>query len=149
MDENSGTSIFDSSIHGHHASVSSSTAWIEGKQGSGIDLSHSTIAIPNDSFAVLPPAGGPFSLSFWIYPSALQSDWSGLMSCTDGKKAGWKLAVAGGPGRLRFWSTDSGGTLDLSSAAPIKEDAWNKIDITYNGGIATLYVNGLKVQPGS
>src|SRR5437899_1294929 len=45
FDENAGGFAVDSSRQGHHASVSDLTAWVPGKEGSGIDLSNSTVLI--------------------------------------------------------------------------------------------------------
>jgi hypothetical protein len=149
MNESSGIFVSDSSVRGHRAIVSSSGAWSAGKQGAGIDLNNSTVMIRNDYADVLPPTGGSFSLSFWVFPRGLPDSWSGLMSCANGTNNGWHLAIhSGAPEatRLRFWSTDSGGTLDLSAPITLPSVVWSKIDITFNGGIATVYVNGLKVQ---
>jgi hypothetical protein len=149
MNENGGPLVSDSSVRGRRAFLSGAGAWRPGKAGSGIDLSNSTVIIRNDYADVLPPTGGSFSLSFWLYPHALSADWHGLMSCANGTDNGWNLAIEGGApesSRLRFWSTDSGGTLDLSARIALPSEAWTKIDLTFNGGIATLYVNGLKVH---
>jgi hypothetical protein len=149
MNENSGMFLADASVRGHRGILSSSGAWRSGKNGSGIDLSNSTVIIRNDYAEVLPPTGGSFSLSFWVYPEALSANWHGLISCANGTNNGWHLAIQGAGAestRLRFWSTDSGGTLDLLAPIGLASGLWSKIDITFNGGIATLYLNGLKVQ---
>src|SRR5882762_783984 len=152
LDENGGTFIGDSSIRGHHGVASSPSAWISGKQGYGLNLSNTMVTIPNEFLDVLPPTGKPFSLSFWLYPITLPEGWCGLMNSADGNRSGWQLAVqrAGqGLAQLRFWSTESGGTLDLSTPIALPDQSWSKLDITFNGGIATLYVNGLRIHSGS
>jgi hypothetical protein len=152
MDENGGTLVADSSLHRRHGILSNSTAWAQGKVRSGLDLSDSLVVIRNDSLDLLPPTGKPFSLSFWLYPESLSAGWQGLMGCGNSGIAGWRLAVNGGnpeQSRIRFWSTDSGGTLDLSAPLVLSERTWTKLDLTYNGGIATLYANGRKIGSGS
>ena len=152
MDENAGSLLIDSSIHGHLGMASGAAGWAPGKTGSGIHLSNATVRIPNDFSDLLPPTGGSFSLSFWLYPNLISSDWSGLMSCADGTNSGWSLALdAETPGKpkLRFWSTDSGGTLDLIAPVDLPAGFWSKLDLTFNGGIATIYLNGRKIQSDS
>jgi len=152
FDENSGDFTTDSSLHGHPASVSNPAAWDLGKDGSGINLSHSTVFIPNDYSEVLPLTGGSFSISMWLYPNSIGSDWSGLMSCAAGTNTGWSLALAAGTAgqtQLHFWSTNSGGTLDLMASLDLDENMWSKLDITYNGGIATVYLDGRKIKSDS
>ena len=148
MDETNGVSLIDSGIRGHHGTVSSTEARVPGKQGSGINLSNNTVVIGNSFADLLPPTGGGFSLSFWIRPDALSNDWSGLMNCDSLGHHGWRLALRGngaGDAQLRFWSTDSEGTLDLNAPLNLPIGSWNKLDLTFNGGIATLYLNGRKV----
>ena len=152
FDENGGDFAADSSLHGHAASVSNPAGWDLGKDGSGINLGSSTVFIPNDYSDVLPPTGGSFSISMWLYPNSIGSDWSGLMSCAAGTTTGWSLALAAGAAsqtRLHFWSTNSGGTLDLVASLDLDEDMWSKLDIAYNGGIATVYVDGQKIKSDS
>ena len=112
FDENGGKSTLDTSLQGHHATVfNSSDAWSPGKSGSGINLSNSAVVIPNDSLDVLPPTGGPFSISFWLHPHCTPAGWSGLMSCADDTNTGWNLALYGEvPGKtwLNFCSTNTG-----------------------------------------
>src|SRR5207245_2499471 len=90
-------------------------------------------------------------ISCWLYPNSLPSGWSGLLSCADGTNTGWSLAFFGGPGQtgVHVWSTNSGGTLDLFAPLTLDAGVWSKLDLTYNGGIATIYLNGRKVQSAS
>jgi len=152
FDENGGTLGLDSSIRGHFATIDSSNAWTTGQSGAGLNLSNCTVQIRNDDLDIIPPTGGPFSLSFWLYPYSLPEGWSGIMTCADSTNTGWSLSVqstAAGQHWVHFSSTNSGGTLDLCSAVDLPEQVWTKLDLTFNGGIATLYVNGLKVKSDS
>ncbi len=152
FDENAGTVARDSSGQGNDGALSSSTAWGTGHSGYGINLSNAQAVVAHAPSAVLPPTGGPFSLSLWMYPRCLTTNWQGLLSCGGGTNNGWAVAVSAdsqGQARLRFWSTDSGGTLDLRTAAALADETWSKLDLTFNGGIATMYVNGRKVNSAS
>ncbi len=150
--EGCGDLAADSSVNGRHGSVTEATAWAPGREGSGIDLSDGPVVIGNDQYAVLPPSGGSFSISFWLRPEGLPDGRSGLMSCGAGASNGWQLAIdveEGGPTRLELESTNWGGTLDLQTPVPILEGVWTKLDLTYNGGIATVYADGRKVHAAS
>jgi hypothetical protein len=152
LDEKAGSFVEDSSIHGHHARVTDPAAWTVGKEGAGLELSAGQLIIPNPDYQVLPPTGVAFSISFWLRSHPLPNGLSGLMSCGQGTNNGWRLAVeveASGQTWLRFQSTTTGGTLDLRAAVAWTNDVWTKLDLTYDGGIATLYVNGQKVRADS
>ena len=47
---------------------------------------------------------------------------------------------------LEVTSTNLGGTLDLRTPVDWTNGVWTKLDLTYDGGQATVYVNGRKVQ---
>jgi len=153
FDENGGTFSIDRGVNGGHATLSNpAMAWVSGKEGSGIDVSENTVIISNDWLDVLPPTGRPFSISFWLRPNSIPSGWSGLMTCADDTNAGWNLALyAEGPGQtwLHWCSTNTGGTLDLYASVDLDEDLWSKLDLTFNGGIAAIYLNGRKIQSDS
>lgn len=149
FDENAGLLAADSGAFGNHGTLSSLAAWSAGRAGAAVSLSNGQVSIPNDGFVVLPPTGGPFSLSLWVNPRSLPTNWGELARCADGTNAGWRLALSAGGaggGALRFWSTDTGGTLDLQTAVDLPLDQWTKLDLTFNGGTATLYVNGRKAH---
>ena len=50
---------------------------------------------------------------------------------------------------LHFSSTNHGGTLDLSAPLLLSAGTWTKLDLTYNGGIATASVDGRQVKAGA
>ncbi len=152
FDESDGLSARDFSIQNGAAMVSGSGPWAPGKTGGGIDLRNGVVTIPNDSRAVLPPTGLPFSIAFWLYPEAPALGFSEFMSCADGTNSGWRLGLEAdeaGETSLRFWSTSSGGTLDLRAPVLLRTQTWSKIEITHNGGVATVYLNGRKVHSDS
>lgn len=149
FDESSAQVCADSSIQGRIASITNAAARVEGRNGTGIDLSKSSLRISNDDYAVLPPNGGSFSLSFWLKPNSLDSGEYGLLKLGEGPIGGWELAVANeGPDQtsLSMLATNAGGTLDLTVKVPFTVGNWTKIDITFNGGIATLFANGKQLR---
>jgi hypothetical protein len=148
FDENAGVFTADKSIKGHHAMLMNTGGWVPGHDGPGVQLNSSQVLIRNDDYTVLPGSGGSFSVSFWLRPDALVDGRSGLIRCGSGTIGGWQLAlnVSGAMTTLLFTSTNCGGTLDLSVPLPLTNGVWTKIDATHNGGIATLYANGRKLQ---
>jgi hypothetical protein len=149
FNENNGPFTADSSMKGHHATLTDpSSAWSFGREGPGIELSASHVIISNDDYGVLPASGGSFSLSFWIYSHGLVTGRNGLMSCGD-TNSGWDVGVDvdhPGENTLYFSSINSGGTLNLRTSLTLSNAVWTRLDLTYNGGIATAYVNGRKVH---
>jgi hypothetical protein len=145
LDEGAGGFAADSSIQGHHGNVTNTTAWTMGHDGSGLELSANQLIIRNNDFVVLPGSGGSFSLSCWVRPHQLVLGRSGLMTCGVAGSNGWQLSVrteASGDSWLEFCSTNNGGTLELSAPAGLANDVWSKLDLTFNGGIGNVYVNG-------
>jgi hypothetical protein len=147
FDENAGLFAADSSVHGHLATVTVPSAWAPGKSGSGVDLALGQVVIPNEDYSVLPASGGAFSISAWVLPRLLPVGRSGLFSCMDGTSRGWQLTVNvenSGWSWLELTSTNLNGTLALRTPCSLTNGVWTKLDVNYNGGIATLFVNGCK-----
>ena len=147
FDESAGAVAGDSSRNVNHASLSGQTGRVLGRQGSAVNLSDNKVVIPNDECSVLPGSGGAFSVSFWIRPEALPGGRTALMSCGSGTNDGWQLglSVAGAKTLLWMETTNNGGTLALATPIAVTNGVWTKLDITYNGGIATAYANGRKL----
>ena len=146
LDESNGVLCADHSVHGHHGILSEATAWAPGRENSGVDLKTGQLILRNEDMTLLPPSGGSFSLSFWLRPGALAGT-NGLLSC-----GGWQLTAettGSNQSQLRWCSTNLGGTLDLIAATSFTNGIWTKLDLTYNGGIATVYVNGRKAKSDS
>lgn len=144
FDENAGGLALDRSIHGHHGRLSNDTWQAQGKTGSAIRTFSNVVTIANDYLTVLPRTAGPFSVSFWMQPHSPPAGHSSLMSCRDGTNGGWDLTLQ--TDTICFESTNAGGTLSLRAPANLIANTWTKVDLTYNGGIATLYLNGRKVH---
>jgi hypothetical protein len=149
FDENTGCFATDSNVKGHHAILTDATGWVPGRAGSGVELNSAQAVIRNDQYTVLPGSGGSFSISFWLRPDSLASGRSGLMSCGSGSQDGWQLTVEvneSSQTTVHLASTNCGGTLDLMAPVPLTNGVWTRLDATYNGGIATIYADGRKVQ---
>jgi hypothetical protein len=150
FNEGAGTLALDGSIHGRHAGVMDAGAWTQGREGTGIDLNCGAVTIQNDDYSVLPASGGAFSISLRIRPSSLTGGRRELMACGDATN-GWELLVRGAVDEtwLELSSTNKGGTLAIETPLPLTNGIWTALDITYNGGVAKIYVNGRCVGTGS
>ncbi len=151
FDEGVGAYGVDGSVRGRPVKIGALSAWTEGREGGGLRLNEGGAIIENDDYGVLPPSGGAFSLSMWVRPGALPEGQGALISCGLAGSNGWQLEIDAETTNqsLHFSSTNYGGTLDLSAPLALSSDAWTKLDVTYNGGMATAYVNGRQVQAGS
>lgn len=153
LNEGSGLVCADSGVEGHPAYFSGAAEWVPGREGWGLDLSGGGLIIPNDDQTVLPPSGRAFGVSVWVRPGLGLVGASSLMSCGSGSgQGGWQLTLendVSSGARLRFASTPFGGTLDLWTAPGLTNGAWAKVDLTYNGGLANIYLNGRLAQSGS
>ena len=149
FDENAGASANDSSIKVNHARLTDQTGRVSGRQGSAIRLGDSEMIVPNEEYTLLPGSGGEFSVSFWLRRDVSLAGRTALMSCGAGTNNGWQLGLSVEPtGETRLWmeSTNNGGTLALAIPVPVTNGVWTKLDVTYNGGIATAYANGRKLR---
>ncbi len=152
FNESMGTFSADSSGNEQHGTLSDSAARVQGYQAGGVDLNSCQIVIPNEDQTVLPPSGRPFSISLRLRPGALSPGRFGLMHHGLDGINGWQMAVAigeSGQADLQLNSTNTGGTLDLTVPISFAVGVWAKLDVTFNGGIATVYCNGRKVRAGS
>ncbi len=146
MDETTGTVLQDSSIYGHHGrttEIVSST----GKVGRSVQITSNAITIANSDFLVLPPSGAPFSISFWMFPNSSPSGRTGLMSFGNGTNASWEMTLetAGAETAMSLKSSPGIGTLNMRTPCTLPISQWSKVDVTFNGAVATIYLNGRKL----
>jgi hypothetical protein len=140
--------------HQYYATLSGSVNWVSGYSGYGIELTGSTIplaSIPNTDFAMLPSTGKPFTIKLWIKPYPIPLGWSGLVMSESSTNRGWDLALfkeVGGQVSINFWSSDNSGTLELSAPITLTTNQWHKLDVTFDGGIANIYLDGKNVGTG-
>lgn len=147
LDEAAGTQAGDSGLWGQHGRLSAGAAWVGGRVGTGLLLGPGLLTVSNQDRTVLPPDGGPFSVSFYCSPRVWPDGVSGLMSCGVAGSNGWHLAVEKGSNGtwLEWSSTNRAGTLLLRVPVAMGLSNWTKLDLTFNGGMATAYADGRKL----
>ncbi len=167
FEDGSGNTATDSSGHGNNGSLtfaSTDSVWsTDAFEGHGALHFHGgagaeSMSANNSSGQLFAQtSGAPFSITLWFKAPAVPSGAAySLLSTADAANpntSGFRCALDNGvlPGasgpRIRFWSSDDGGTVDISSTSPISADQWHHLAITYNGGAATLYLDGNPVDP--
>jgi len=101
--------------------------------------------------SLLPETGGSFAISLWFNALPLPVGWGGLMVSEFSTNRGWDLAFykdAGGQVSINFWSSDNSGTLELSAPVTLTTNIWHKLDVTFDGGVANIYLDGRNVGTG-
>jgi len=63
------------------------------------------------------------------------------------QNTGFRYRITAG-GNIRFWTTESGGTIELGSATVISTDSFYHIVTTYDDTEARMYINGSLVHAG-
>jgi hypothetical protein len=152
FEEGGGGQAGDSGLWGHPAQLGPGVQWVPGRVGGGLlvggsGLTNGTLMLSNAHRTLLPPDGEPFSVSFWYLPQVLPAGPSGLLHCGVAGVEGWEVMLEREAGStwMRWVSTNRGGTLALRAPCPVGTGVWSRVDLTFNGGVATAYVDGRRV----
>lgn len=90
-------------------------------------------------------SNGTFTISVWVNPDTLSSSWRrGIIVQENYLNSGFRLGFYNG-GAPMFWTTQSGGTLQLTSPKPLTSGQWNSVVVTFDNKNASLYLNGTQV----
>lgn len=156
FDEGSGTTVYDDSTGdndgnltlGSLGNTTVANAWATGKFGNclSFDGTDDYVDCGNSSL------GGSFTVSCWVKPSSIATDWTGFVSKNDtsGEKVFW-LGQHSSDGYIRFGVYLDGDTetsLDTDSAV-IANGNWYHIAASYDGNYQKIYVNGVLVKTSS
>jgi len=119
----------------------------DGSNGGALTFDGNSYVKVNSTPALNFSSNGSFTISVWIKPNTVASAWiRGIMVQESYLSNGYRLGIANG-GQPKFWTTQSGGTLDLGSSQNLTTTQWANIVVTYNNQQAYMYFNG--VQTGS
>jgi len=150
FDEGSGTTANDASGYGNNGTINGASYTTDTPSGQGYSLSFDGV----DDYVDVPTASvlnfsnnGTFAISIWVKPDTLISAWRrGILRQENYLISGYRFGFSNG-GTPIFWTTQSGGTLQLTSSAGLTVSQWNHIVVTYNNQQAYIYLNG--IQKGS
>jgi len=157
FDEGSGTTAFDASGYGNNGTLTNGPVWRCANtdpnytpSGTGCSLQfdgvNDYVNVPATS-ALNFSNNGTFAISIWVKPDTLVSVWRrGILRQENYLISGYRFGFSNG-GAPMFWTTQSGGTLQLTSSAGLTVSQWNHIVVTYDNQQAYIYLNG--VQKGS
>jgi prepilin-type N-terminal cleavage/methylation domain-containing protein len=152
FDESSGSSALDSSGTDNTGTMytAASTAGDlhtdSGKllRGASFDGTDDYILISNSANQVIPAGNAAFSISLWFNPDTVTTtNIKSLMVNESYAVSGFRFGIGEStPVKLQFWSTESGGSISLTSATTINTGTWYHAVMAYTGSSATLYING-------
>ena len=146
FDEGSGTVAAD--IAGNHnASLNQGASWTTGKFGKALllDGANDAAALTNSSAF----DSRSFSISMWVKVDGwIGTNYTNLIAGKEKyEKSGFRLGFQDSEYNVRFWTTESGGTLEFQSSAVLSRGIYHHVVVTYDAdaSTATIYVNGHNV----
>lgn len=150
LDENTGTSAYDSSSNGSTGTLTSGPAWALGKFGSGVDFDGSDDYIDAQSPTTLDDLP-MISIGAWINPDTVGENSVGrIISKQDSSfENGWQFYIASSTtiGFLVDYTTVGETLLCTSSGVTISLDTLQHVAVTWDGsGNCTgvkFYINGV------
>ncbi|HYO56388.1 LamG-like jellyroll fold domain-containing protein [Archangium sp.] len=142
LDEGSGFPIDRSP--GHNTLTCKTVTWTnDGYSGSALDFGPNST--PNGICALGPIQGAlqqEFSIEAWVkLLSNPPGVWGAIMSQEDYLNNGFRLGVIG-DGRLSFWTSQSGGNIELQASKLLRLNVYEHIRVEFSSGQARLYLNG-------
>lgn len=145
LDENAAdTTVEDShAANDGQSSTNTSNLSAAGKIGNAFDFTAaSTEFVDFDDINDLDFGSTAFSINFWIYPHALNSNYSFLNKGL-WNTSGWYLGTEN-TGFLDFVWYDTAARRVQTTAGDIGTGAWYMVTITRAGTVLEIYVNGVK-----
>jgi prepilin-type N-terminal cleavage/methylation domain-containing protein len=150
LDEATSTKAYDSSGFANTGTLTNSPTWQSAsscKAGEclSFDGTSDYVNVPSASMLNF-TSDGVFSISFWVNPTTLASSWRrGIIVQEDYLNSGYRIGFASG-GQPMFWTTQSGGSLQLSSSQDLTVSTWNHLVITFDNQQAYIYLNGVQTS---
>ncbi|MDF3143202.1 LamG domain-containing protein, partial [Streptomyces sp. T21Q-yed] len=118
-------------------------AWTQGLLGGAVALSGDGghVALAEDLLA----GASAYSVATWIRLDGQPASWTRVFDFGTGVTANMFLTPRSDSGSLRFAITAGGGGAEQRiSADPLPADRWVHVAVTYGGGTAVLYVDGVE-----
>ena len=150
LDEATSTNAYDASGNTNTGTFVNNPTWqsvLNCRAGSclSFDGTNDYVNVPSASMLNF-TSDGVFSISFWVNPTTLASSWRrGIIVQEDYLNSGYRIGFANG-GQPMFWTTQSGGSLQLSSSQNLTVSTWNHLVITFDNQQAYIYLNGVQTS---
>ena len=138
--QNSGSTLTDSSGNGRTASLAGSYSFGPGVSGNALKLTGGYASLPAGIVSGL----NNFTIAAWVDLSSL-SNWCRIFDFGTGTSDYMFLTPsAGGTNLPRFAITTNGGSKEqrINSSIAIATNVWTNVAVTLSGTTATLYING-------
>lgn len=172
FEETSGGTAFDSSTNNISASINENgedsspvlgeagidtNSFLFTGPGPGGESDYGFVSIPASPYITPTTPGGaaaPFSAELWVQPNAFPSDWSVPIeqgAYNGGNPEGWNIYVSGagdGNGNTAYFYLDMRpGLFQGFGDFPISYGNWYHLVLTWDGGNAMFYINGVAHGP--
>lgn len=147
MDENSGTSVFDSSGNSYTGTMTGLTAasWIPGKLGSALNFDGSGDYVDVSSVSSI--SNTTYSISVWFKIDDFSQQYNQVLHAyyQDNNSERIRLELEN-DGTLRMY--DDYNLATLTSVGAVSANTWYHVEFTWNytNQIAILYLNGIAVS---
>ena len=103
------------------------------------------VSIP--SLPALQGSNGPFTISLWFKKGLSSAYETVIVQNEQYATSGFRLGFACGAtcNTFQFWTTESGGTMNLQSPFQLSLNTWYHAVVVYSNQAAVLYINGVNV----
>ncbi|OGC50096.1 hypothetical protein A2716_01365 [candidate division WWE3 bacterium RIFCSPHIGHO2_01_FULL_40_23] len=154
LDENSGTTAFDSSNKGNNLTLTNGPAWVPGKQGSALEYDGNTQCAINSATSGIAPITD-MTVAAWVYARAPAADDDAIINLsgtdeTEAENVNFYFFINDTNNVLRLTWEHGGGVNDIisSTVAPaIKSGQWVHFAATRNTSTneVMFYENGIQL----
>lgn len=147
LDENTGSTTYDSSTNGNNGSFVSGPTWTTGRLGNALNFSRGSahVNVPYTSTFSLP---GDISIGLWVKTAiALDSNFNVLFSKDNVGDTieDFNLFIAASSGRVEVSSNGS----SIVVGPVISDTNWHYVEYTKSGTTGTIYLDGVLSATGT
>jgi len=148
-EEVSGATAVDGSANARDGDLAGSPDRLVGPFGQSLALNgvDQGMSRGNSDSGLFAGGDAPFSLSFWFKANTIPAGWNSTFLINETYLTnGFRCAITSyvNPPKIVFWSTQSGGTVNLTSTTVPEAGKWYHVVVVYEPDNARLYINGVE-----